>query len=101
MFSSAEQYYILSSSGQILKYSELSAEIKTENSNCTICTEEFSDETDIFFTFCLHSFCKPCISKWIFELDKNTCPICRTKFSYNQLNNDLDLLQILLFFQQE
>jgi len=66
-------------SGESLLYKELLEELKI-NKSCSICSEDFNDDTKIFSTICLHIFCYSCIEKWICEEHKNTCPMCRSNF---------------------
>ena len=64
---------------QIKKQKELIIEYKNSKKNqieqCSICREEIID--DKMKTRCNHYFHIKCITKWK-NLDKNTCPNCRT-----------------------
>ena len=61
-------------------------EAKTEDDNstmCTICQDEYQDDTDVLCLPCTHLFHETCIKSW---LGKSTqCPNCRTKAIFNNL----------------
>ena len=45
----------------------------TPDKECTICLEEFDNET--YTLKCKHTYCKKCIQEWLEE--HTTCPLCR------------------------
>lgn len=66
-------------SGQQLLYKELSQDFKI-NESCPICSEDFTENTRIFVTTCLHIFCFDCMDKWMCKEKKKSCPMCRYNF---------------------
>jgi len=64
--------------GKICKRSKLKNETTClshkERENCVICSEKINNKKTLE---CNHTFCKPCISKWLFLEQKRTCPLCR------------------------
>lgn len=48
-----------------------------QKENCSICQDEFKEETIIMELSC-HTFCKECIGEWL-KNHNDTCPVCRTK----------------------
>ena len=57
-----------------LKFSELE-QSKKKFSTCSICLEDFRDDTEIVLLRCNHYYCKSCGQNWISE--HVTCPNCR------------------------
>eukprot|EP01130_Rhizamoeba_saxonica_P017546 TRINITY_DN8530_c0_g1_i1.p1 TRINITY_DN8530_c0_g1~~TRINITY_DN8530_c0_g1_i1.p1 ORF type:complete len:390 (+),score=94.56 TRINITY_DN8530_c0_g1_i1:25-1194(+) len=55
-----------------------------EAAHCPICLEDFEEDTDTKLLPCGHSFCSPCIDRWLEETP--TCPICR----FDLRNRDRD-----------
>ena len=47
--------------------------------DCTICFETIREK---YTLHCGHSYCQRCISKWIYLLNNQTCPLCRTEVEY-------------------
>ena len=45
-----------------------------EDFECPICGQVFCAPVT---TPCNHTFCKPCLSYWIFDMESSTCPSCR------------------------
>ena len=37
--------------------------------------------------FMKHPVCKSCLAKWIFLLDNNTCPVCKSRVRYEEIEN--------------
>ncbi|CAK3842073.1 Tripartite motif-containing 60 [Lecanosticta acicola] len=46
-----------------------------ENEECAICTDAFEDP--VALAPCTHAFCRKCITAWLAQRSKNTCPSCR------------------------
>ena len=46
-----------------------------ETSQCTICLEDFMDQTDVLVTSCDHAYHKMCIINWLEK--SHMCPLCR------------------------
>lgn len=68
--------------------------IKLENkTQCSICLDEFSEESKIINTSCKHSFCYECFQKMLGHTHK--CPNCRTEICaptrkyYNNIDHEL------------
>lgn len=60
----------------VKNYNELTKNIQQNNENCSVCFEEFQENSKIHQTVCNHFFCVPCIEKWT-DRDNYTCPLCR------------------------
>ncbi|KAM7275693.1 hypothetical protein ACFE04_017559 [Oxalis oulophora] len=51
------------------------------DSCCAVCLLEFEDSDEIRrLTNCRHIFHRSCIDRWIVGYDQKTCPLCRTSF---------------------
>ena len=58
-------------------------QIPVEDSKCSVCMEEYTDERIAKKLPCEHLVCSSCIGKWLCpweENDRNTCPHCRMVF---------------------
>lgn len=53
---------------------------KDENVVCSICFEEFKEESECRLTPCGHVFHRECIYTWIIKNDKRKCPNDNFKF---------------------
>jgi len=64
----------------VVKYdSEKFKNVDDESKQCSICIENFQDDQEVRFLWCLHRFHKNCVDQW---LDKHTsCPICKKDYS--------------------
>lgn len=49
--------------------------INIDCKECSICYEEFNDDSSVSILKCKHTFHTGCIKKW--GVRNNTCPICR------------------------
>lgn len=49
---------------------------KNNNESCSICLEQFENNTTVNKTVCNHIYHAKCIDNWL--LNHDTCPICRT-----------------------
>ncbi|CZT53508.1 uncharacterized protein RSE6_15123 [Rhynchosporium secalis] len=49
---------------------------------CGICSTTSDEGGDIYRTQCGHTFCIECITKWVEEEKKTSCPCCRVQLSY-------------------
>lgn len=58
------------------RYSELNEETRATNNKCTICLEDFTDQSCVRKMDCNHVFHKKCIDKWLLEYNYK-CPMCR------------------------
>ena len=47
-------------------------------------TDYFTDNSVAWCSIhpCMHWCCDPCLRKWMVELKKDTCPVCRTKITF-------------------
>lgn len=59
----------------VFKFSELPNEIRNET-QCSICLEDFQDNDEIRCLLCQHYFHPNCIDRWLAE-ENVRCPICR------------------------
>ena len=57
---------------------------------CSICFEIIREKYKLK---CGHSYCRGCISKWVYLLNKQTCPLCRKVVEYRE---DYDSLEYCL-----
>ena len=51
---------------------------KNDHENCSICFDNYMDDSIILGTECIHFFHKDCMKKWLNASIRHTCPICRT-----------------------
>ena len=51
---------------------------KNDHENCSICFDNYMDDSIILGTECIHFFHKDCMKKWLNASVRHTCPICRT-----------------------
>lgn len=59
--------------------------------DCSICFESVQASCE-FETSCRHIFHKSCMSEWIVQCDKNTCPMCRRVIFNDHVSiNGLDI----------
>ena len=83
-------YDSLSSGGltneRISKFNHFTADESHVGSTCWICREDLQVGTQMVRLDCPghHVMCKACTMTWF--ADKDTCPMCRTKFSWNFSN---------------
>lgn len=52
-------------------------ELTNDNSVCPVCTEHFSETSDIIKLPCNHVFDRQCVVDWLRQ--KNSCPVCRSQ----------------------
>ena len=50
--------------------------------SCSICLSEAIPESQSITTSCSHTFCNPCLTKWL--LMHTTCPLCRTSLGKDE-----------------
>lgn len=60
------------------KYKEVSKETRENNPSCTVCMEEFEEDSMVRKMVCKHVFHQECIDKWLLEYSYK-CPMCRTE----------------------
>eukprot|EP01016_Furgasonia_blochmanni_P025583 TRINITY_DN2742_c0_g1_i3.p1 TRINITY_DN2742_c0_g1~~TRINITY_DN2742_c0_g1_i3.p1 ORF type:complete len:469 (-),score=90.67 TRINITY_DN2742_c0_g1_i3:111-1409(-) len=60
-----------------------------EHTKCSICYEDYVEQTDLKMLPCLHRFHTQCISEWL--KDHNQCPLCKNKVLGN--DNQAKLLR--------
>lgn len=58
------------------KYNTLDDETRATNNKCTICLDDFTEQTSVRKMDCNHVFHKKCIDKWLLEYNYK-CPMCR------------------------
>lgn len=63
---------------QLRKYKDMNKETKEVNPSCTVCMEEFEEESMVRKMVCKHVFHQECIDKWLLEYSYK-CPMCRTE----------------------
>ena len=77
--------------GKICKRSKLKNQMTChshkEKESCVICFEKIKNEKSLESLNCKHTFCKPCISKWLYLEEKNSCPLCRDLVTNIELYN--------------
>jgi hypothetical protein len=56
-------------------YKNIDEEIKQQYKSCTICTDEFEDDSKIQLLNCQHIYHHNCLTEWVKR--KPDCPICR------------------------
>jgi hypothetical protein len=56
-------------------YKEIEDELKDISKDCSICSDNFEDNSLVSITYCGHIFHKDCIVEW--GKYKTNCPICR------------------------
>ena len=61
---------------RIVKFKDVSEEVKKINEACTICLCEFEENDNLRIIKCNHAFHQECIDKWLLE-NSYKCPICR------------------------
>lgn len=60
-------------------HNETFKHVDDEYKSCPICLDQFEEEQEVRFLWCLHRFHKNCVDQW---LDKHTtCPICKKDYS--------------------
>ena len=47
-------------------------------SDCAICLDDITVDLEIKLNTCNHNFCKPCIVKWLKDVE-NVCPLCKKR----------------------
>lgn len=52
---------------------------KSEHTCCPICFDDYTPESMVLSTECLHFFHEDCLKKWVMTDVNQSCPICRTK----------------------
>jgi hypothetical protein len=62
-----------------------SISIKIIDNSCIICLDEITESDKISRLGCKHIFHQSCIDEWYKNGDNDTCPICRTEISDNDL----------------
>ena len=62
------------------------------NKECPICYNEINQNNGFLLTNCKHSFCFNCFMKW--NVENNTCPLCRKKVSEKKPIQIIPLLEI-------
>jgi len=72
--------------GKICKRSKLKNQMTClshkEKEDCVICFEKIKNNKSLD---CQHTFCKPCISKWLYIEQKKSCPLCRNLVTNSEL----------------
>lgn len=66
------------SSNFSMKYSQLEDYNKEKYKTCSICIDDYDNDSQITITHCDHSYHSNCIEEWI-KVRKN-CPVCRSDF---------------------
>jgi len=59
-----------------LNISDINPDIKVNIDNCSICIDDYKEDTKIRQLKCLHIFHKKCIDQWLLSNNK-FCPYCR------------------------
>ena len=52
---------------------------KSEHTCCPICFDDYTPESMVLSTECLHFFHEDCLKKWVMTDVNQSCPICRTR----------------------
>jgi len=64
--------YILGPAAEPLEAVDLDL---AEHTSCTVCLDDFQNETSVLVTACRHVFHFPCLQRWLSK--HGTCPVCR------------------------
>ena len=68
-------------------YKNIDEEIKQQHKSCTICTDEFEDDSKIQLLNCQHIYHHDCLTEWVKR--KPDCPICRNPVKiYDKKGNE-------------
>ena len=52
---------------------------KKDHTSCPICFDDYTPESMVLSTECLHFFHEDCLKKWVMTDVNQSCPICRTR----------------------
>ena len=58
------------------KVNELEQKIKSMNSKCTVCQDDFNEQDDVRVLPCEHIYHLDCIDDWL-KIHSYKCPCCR------------------------
>lgn len=59
-----------------MKYLKLEQKIKSMNSKCTVCQDDFNEQDDVRVLPCEHIYHLDCIDDWL-KIHSYKCPCCR------------------------
>jgi hypothetical protein len=69
---------VLTSENISINFSQFDEKSKEIHRQCSICIEDFCEESAIILTGCNHCYHEKCLTDWI--VNKNNCPVCRKDF---------------------
>ncbi|CAM8876676.1 unnamed protein product [Rhodiola kirilowii] len=74
----------------VVKFSDLPASIHPKPDICAVCLHDFEPDSEIRrLTNCRHVFHRCCLDRWM-DCDQRTCPLCRTAFVPDELQDDFN-----------
>ena len=54
-------------------------------SECYICYKLFDNSDQRNYCLQLHPVCKNCLGRWIFKLQNDSCPVCRSRINFEDI----------------